>query len=169
MEPDGRRGPQSVYKPMMKQRSAIVVLLLTNLSHRLVKASGGRVSVTPSGSVTQLHVPFLHGTRFHGFAAALESNFTWSPGILLGHVWWLQFKAGCFRLPANGLAHKDGFFDTNKVNPITVLSILLWLHKPVLILMSQNALLVIWSGHLYTYSVWGLCQHQLFVSSVKCT
>lgn len=49
-------------------------------------------------------------------------------------VWWSEFKADCLRLAANGLACRDGFVDTNKVNPITVLSILLWPHKPVLIL-----------------------------------
>lgn len=38
---------------------------------------------------------------------------------------------------------KGCFFDTNKINPITMLSILLWPHKPVLVLMPQNALLVI--------------------------
>ena len=82
-ELDGWGGPQGVWKPPMKQRSFIVVRFPTNLSHGLVEASRGEVSATHSGNVTQFHVPLLHGTRFHGFAAALESSLTWSPGRLL--------------------------------------------------------------------------------------
>lgn len=102
----------------MKQRSAIVVLLLTNWSHRLVKASRGRVSATPSGNVTQLHVLFLHRTKFCGFAGALKTGLTWRLGKLLDCVQWLEFKAGCFRLAANGLADKDFFFTQIRLIPL---------------------------------------------------
>lgn len=84
-EPDGQSRPHGVWKPLMKQRSAMVMLVLTDLSHWLVKASRGEGSTNPQAmypiAQTLLAV-------FSGFATALESCLTLSPGRLLGSRQW---------------------------------------------------------------------------------
>lgn len=68
----------------MKQRSAIVVRFLTNMSHKLAEASEVGSVQPRSGNITQLHVPFLHGTRI---LAARKSGLNWSPGRILDCRW----------------------------------------------------------------------------------